>query len=106
MSETNFSPLQQLAIRALTEIASEHVVPGFVRLENVEWSVTDGTRMSGDRTVFYVVADGDCLVEARVSVHGEQNGRHLVTIFVLTYRLPNSNTLHSPHTSFEDTFVL
>lgn len=105
MSEDNFSPLQKLALRALTEITTEHIVQNIGRLKT-QHSITDGTRMSGDRTVFYIVIDGDCLVEARVSVHGEQNGRHLVTVYVITYRLPDSNTLHSPHASFEDTFAL
>ncbi|OGL77189.1 hypothetical protein A3E97_05325 [Candidatus Uhrbacteria bacterium RIFCSPHIGHO2_12_FULL_47_12] len=106
MSESGFSRLQQLALRALKAQVSEHVIPSLERLDGLEYAITDGTRMSGDRTVYYVVINGVCLVEARVSVHGEQNGRHLVTVYVITYSLPGSTTLHAVHASFEDTYVL
>ena len=106
MSEIGFSPLQQLAIRALRDKVSEHIIPSLERLEDLECSITDGTRMSGGRTVYYIVINGVCLIEARVSVHGERNSRHLVTVYVITYSMPGSTTLHVVHASFEDTYTL
>lgn len=103
---TEHTPIQCLAIRALRDKVIEHIIPNLDRLQNLDVEITQGTLLSNDRTVFYIVIDGDCLIEARVSVHGERDGRHLVTVFFFTYRLPNSTTLQSPQSSFEDTYEL
>lgn len=95
--------LQRLAIRALKAMTIEHIVPNLARLKKITIDITQGSLLSGDRTAFYVILDGDCHVQARVSVHGKQNGRRLVTVYFLAYQLPGSTSLLSPLTSHEVT---